>query len=259
MKIQILSDLHQEFHRDKRVLEEKDIVGEVVLLAGDITAGSRSIEYLKEYDVDIYSVLGNHEFYGRHWKHAVEEYKMIFANSNVHVMEDECITVKDKFILIASTLWTNFVAPMSQSVTPTFEVEPGWEHQAFFCQQMMSDFGAITALNVSAWEERHNRSREFIRLALSSNRDKGLPMVVMTHHAPSFQSTHPQYKDSPINGGFSVNLDWMIEEYQPALWIHGHHHTSSDYNIGQTRIICNPRGYPNEKFNTFNPYLTVEL
>ena len=29
----------------------------------------------------------------------------------------------------------------------------------------------------------------------------------------------------------------------PKLWIHGHMHNRSDYMIGDTRIVCNPRGY----------------
>ena len=29
-----------------------------------------------------------------------------------------------------------------------------------------------------------------------------------------------------------------------AVWIHGHTHTSFDYRIQGTRVVCNPRGYP---------------
>ena len=29
----------------------------------------------------------------------------------------------------------------------------------------------------------------------------------------------------------------------PALWVHGHTHTSHDYRVGRCRIVCNPRGY----------------
>ena len=30
-----------------------------------------------------------------------------------------------------------------------------------------------------------------------------------------------------------------------ALWVHGHTHDSFDYKVnGHTRVVCNPRGYP---------------
>ena len=38
-------------------------------------------------------------------------------------------------------------------------------------------------------------------------------------------------------------MDQYIEDLGADVWIHGHVHSSFDYNIGKTRIICNPRGY----------------
>jgi len=32
--------------------------------------------------------------------------------------------------------------------------------------------------------------------------------------------------------------------YKPSFWVHGHMHNTSDYIIGWTNVICNPRGYP---------------
>jgi hypothetical protein len=29
-----------------------------------------------------------------------------------------------------------------------------------------------------------------------------------------------------------------------ALWVHGHTHSSFDYLLNGTRVVCNPRGYP---------------
>jgi Icc-related predicted phosphoesterase len=33
---------------------------------------------------------------------------------------------------------------------------------------------------------------------------------------------------------------------RPALWLHGHTHGSCDYKLGDTRVVCNPMGYPGE-------------
>jgi hypothetical protein len=45
---------------------------------------------------------------------------------------------------------------------------------------------------------------------------------------------------------------------QIKYWIHGHTHTHFDYKIGECRVICNPRGYPNENTG-FDPNFEMEI
>ena len=71
--------------------------------------------------------------------------------------------------------------------------------------------------------------------------------VVVGHHSPSQKSTHEQYiNDTIMNGGYSSNMDEFIQDHpQIKLWTHGHTHHNFDYVIGETRVVCNPRGYIN--------------
>ncbi len=50
----------------------------------------------------------------------------------------------------------------------------------------------------------------------------------------------------------------LIERHQPALWVHGHTHTSFDYRIGASRIVCNPHGYGDEN-EAFDPGLVLDV
>jgi len=72
-------------------------------------------------------------------------------------------------------------------------------------------------------------------------------VIVVGHHAPSKQSTHPRYKDETLmNGGYSSDLsDFILDHPEIKLWTHGHTHEDFDYMIASTRIVCNPRGYIN--------------
>ena len=45
-------------------------------------------------------------------------------------------------------------------------------------------------------------------------------------------------------GAYASDVESIIYEHEPTLWIHGHIHDTRDYMIGNTRILCNPRGYP---------------
>ena len=74
---------------------------------------------------------------------------------------------------------------------------------------------------------------------------KDKKIVVVGHHSPSHQSIHVDYaRDTMMNGGYHSNLDeFILDRPQIVLWTHGHTHVPFDYNIGTTRIVCNPRGY----------------
>jgi Icc-related predicted phosphoesterase len=89
----------------------------------------------------------------------------------------------------------------------------------------------------------HKEMLDYIRLMIEGKFDQ--KFVVVGHHAPSKQSTHPRYADETImNGGYSSDLsEFIMDHPQIKLWTHGHTHEDFDYMIGSTRIVCNPRGY----------------
>ena len=82
---------------------------------------------------------------------------------------------------------------------------------------------------------------------------------MLTHHAPSELSINEKYGDDETNNCFASNHTEFIKKSKIDLWAHGHTHTSFDYFIGDTRIICNPRGYGFENLYGFSDALTVEL
>jgi len=105
----------------------------------------------------------------------------------------------------------------------------------------------------------HVASRRFLESALRPDADSTLRAhVVVTHHAPAAASIAPRFVGKPLNAAFASRLDDLIENGRPSLWVHGHTHSSFDYRLGQTRVLCNPRGYPGEN-PYFQPGLVVEV
>jgi len=75
---------------------------------------------------------------------------------------------------------------------------------------------------------------------------------------PSIRSIADRYRADPVSAAFASNMDGFILEHQPRLWIHGHTHESFDYEIGKTRVVCNPRGYASiEENKGFRPDYTL--
>ena len=45
-----------------------------------------------------------------------------------------------------------------------------------------------------------------------------------------------------------------------ALWVHGHTHTSVDFEVAGTRVVSNQRDYPGEgEESGFRPALVIDL
>jgi Icc-related predicted phosphoesterase len=126
----------------------------------------------------------------------------------------------------------------------------------------LNDFSQITVegerLNPDLFWGLNKMAKVFLQNALDTFSEH--KRVVVTHHLPSRRSVPLRYQERPENWGYVCEMDEMILDNGPDIWIHGHTHDSMDYPIGNTRIICNPRGYVDEGGNPkFNMNLEVEI
>lgn len=277
MKIHSCSDLHTEF-------SDYDITNttgaDVLILAGDILMAGvlherrpdniSSENYNTKQDLavqfrnflqkcseqykNVIYVLGNHERYRSKYNASVNyikeecnEYK------NIHVLENESIIINDvKFI--GCTLWTDL-----NKNDPITELT---------LKQGMNDYKVIThdgsiyrKLNPRDTYNTHMESVRYIHKELKNYEGN---VVIVTHHSPSFESVDEEFKhDHYMNGGYCSSLENIMDIYPNIkYWFHGHLHKFKDYTINNTRIICNPRGYHNNRHqeNTnFNPTMVVEI
>lgn len=265
MKVAVCSDLHLEFEDINLTNDEG---AEVLILSGDImiaedlhnhkhfeynpyTPGAledlgrrqqtalRFRDFLKRCSFQFPHVIyiaGNHEFYHGRWKASLDHLREeCSAFPNIYFLENDIKTIGE-FTFIGCTLWTD----MNKGDPLTLHA----------INDMMNDFKIIrndehgyTKLRPAHAMFRHHRSVGYIKSIVQGMYDE--KFVVVGHHAPSKQSTHPKYKnDYLMNGGYSSDLsDFILDHPQIKLWTHGHTHDPFDYMIGTTRIVCNPRGY----------------
>ena len=252
MRIHVLSDLHLESSRmPKYVPPECD----VVVLAGDISPGLPGVIWAKEtFKVPVIYVPGNHEYYVRRSLAAqIEAMRRHAEGSNVIILDNETVDI-DGVRFIGSTLWSDFDL-----------YGQNFFHQAV-ASRAMSDyaFAYMEDDQVLTPEDTlriHFASRQFIGDELAKPFEG--KKVVVTHHGPSEKSVAPKWHLHPLTPAFTSNMDAMILEHGPPLWIHGHTHDSFDYVLGNTRVVVNPRGYHMkgmiENGHAFNDQLVVEL
>jgi predicted phosphodiesterase len=248
VKLHILSDIHLEF----AAFEPPATDADVVLLAGDIWVGPRGIEWAaRTFDRPVIYVLGNHEYYGGHFKNTLTKIKRVAAGTGVHVLDGEAL-ILDGVRFLGATLWTDFAV----TGNPVFAQAEA--------QHNMSDYRHIRAaayrrLRPADTRADHLAARMFLQAALGEPFDG--QTVVVTHHGPARASIAAPYRNgySHINASYVSDLEVLLGP--PALlWVHGHTHYSFDYRLGGTRVVCNPRGYlPHEPNEQFDPGMVVEV
>lgn len=248
MRLHILSDLHLEF----APFELPKVEADVVILAGDVHPGFLGLKWIQDNirEVPVIYVMGNHEFYGKDIPKLTMEFKERTCGTNVHVLENDSIEI-DGVKFLGTTLWTDFELDG--------DLIAGQAEAAF----QMTDYRRIRlAPQYSKFRPRDSRrmhleSVEWLKKQVANC--STVPKVVVTHHAPSRRSFKPQKQHHPLSPSYASNLDALVESSNARLWIHGHIHHCSDYTVGATRVLVNPRGYPEERVKEFNPSLVVEI
>jgi predicted phosphodiesterase len=284
MKIALASDVLLEFgHLELNNVDNAD----VLVLSGDICVASkfgpnydRFFQDASRLFKNVVYIMGNHEHYDGDFAKSESILRAALKRySNVHFLEKEIVKIDD-VTFIGGTLWTDMnkedpmtmwhvarrmndfriVRNSNRMVTrtvPIYEENPLYtddgqnggkyskDEKGFYIEigqkkkQEPSTFCPEDAV------PEHKAMVDYIRTVIEGKFDE--KFVVVGHHAPSKQSTHPRYQhDTLMNGAYSSSLDeFILDHPQIKLWTHGHTHEDFDYMIGTTRVFCNPRGYIN--------------
>lgn len=241
MRIQIISDIHINHWRGsyKDFLDSIQTDADVLVIAGDafdirdeIETRERLVAVCARYPHVVY-VPGNHEYYTIKISEGNDRLHRLANIVNLTVLDAGVELVMGGKTFIGATMWQP--APDPDEYT-----------------QEITDHMIIPAFSREA-PQQFEEFRAFLETTL------GPQHIVVTHHTPSYKSCALQFMGSPANRWFHTpEVEPLILERKPAMWIHGHTHAPFDYKLGKTRMICNPRGYPGEGV-AFNPKLVVEI
>lgn len=260
MKRGLASDLHLDFGPMNP--EFFSWRGDELFLAGDVGEEDRIRKEdmrpfwdgVAEMAPRTYMICGNHEHYGSELDASYDHLREFFAKHypNVTLLQNETVELSDGKMLFGTTLWTDFGGnPLSELHVST----------------SLNDYRQIRVkkkqykrVNVSDIRLENRIAYNHLLNALEQHTD----LIVMTHHAPSWTSIPSRFatpENFHLNTGYANRLDSLIESCQNVqTWVHGHIHNRSDYMIGSTRVVANPRGYPREKVEWYTEtYLPFEF
>lgn len=286
MKIKLVSDLHLEF--SDCFINNNDNC-DVLILGGDImvatdlhdhpepanTADQAAIaagtglgrrqqraqrfrDFLKRCSFQfphVIYVMGNHEFYHGRFYDSVDHIRTECAKfPNIYFLENDTKIIDD-VTFVGATLWTD----MNKGDPMTMHAIEGMMNDFRIIKNDKRNYASMSARDVVS---RHARTLQYFRSVLAEQHDR--KFVVVGHHSPSFQSVHESYKSQYLmNGGYHSDLsEFIMDHPQIKLWTHGHTHYPFDYVIGETRIVCNPRGYEGDGYSEdtgWNPDIVLEV
>lgn len=258
-----MSDLHLELEQGPAdfswipgVPFPDELDPDVIVLAGDIHRGVNAIHWatLTFPETPVILVPGNHEFYRRCLPETLAHMRTAAAQrTSVRLLDNDVAMFGDVRIL-GATLWTDFL--LYGKARKVFAMRQAGRRMNDFQLIHLSDGHAFTPQDSVRL---HRRSLKWLIKRLSEPFNG--KTVVVTHHLPSALSIHPRYEGQLLNTAFASHLDHLMTGPRaPALWIHGHTHASCDYVCGNTRVVCNPRGYVDWDLNgAFKPHLVVEV
>ena len=286
MKIKLVSDLHLEFS-DINIQNNEGC--DVLILGGDICiaqdlhdhpapnntaeqaaiaagtglgrrqqAAQRYMDFFKRCSFQfphLIYIMGNHELYNGKFFAGIDYMREELAKyPNIYMLEQDTKIIDD-VTFVGATLWTD----MNRGDPLTMHAIEGMMNDFRIIRNDKRSFATMSARDVA---DRHARTLGYFRSVLAEQHDR--KFVVVGHHTPSFQSCHPMYgNDTLMNGGYHSDLsEFILDHPQVKLWTHGHTHHPFDYVIGETRVVCNPRGYENDGYSEqtgWNPNIVLEV
>jgi predicted phosphodiesterase len=248
VRLRILSDLHVEF----ALCALNPVDADVVIVAGDVHPGRTSLKWILNTfpNETVLFVLGNHEFYGHALPKLADDLKAQTAGTKVHVLDNDGVILNGVRFL-GTTLWTDFKLRGNPADAGALAAAKMTDYRRIRVSPRYSRLKGLDTARL------HARSCQWLQDQFEQSSTE--PTVVITHHAPSERSLRPVFLNDELSPAYASHLDDLVAASGAKLWIHGHTHTATDYRIGETRVLSNQRGYPDDPAPGFQPDLVVEI
>jgi Icc-related predicted phosphoesterase len=271
MKINLVSDLH---------INVRDIElpgGDVLIIAGDcMEAGHLRLaenagknvfmadryrrfasEEMTKYRKVVY-IMGNHEHYHNTFETTYKWISKILPD-NVHFLDNDNVQIDDVYFW-GGTMWTDMHRRCPITTTQVGMMMNDFHLIRYEDSKRVNNYWTNKFTPHCAIQENTFAVQQLSNFLADHRDDK---VVVVSHHAPTPQSVNEKYRSEYyLNGGYHNHLqDLIMDNPQIKAWVHGHMHDPVDYMVGETRVLCNPRGYAGheQRAEEFDPGFAFEV
>ena len=233
MEFQIASDLHIEkkYPKVPKITDYITPKAPRLILAGDVGR----VEYWDQYSAFIVGVChhfknviliaGNYEYYTKDPNLTMEKVDRKLKglenlSPNLRVLQNETYSLGKKLIIFGATFWSQ-LPPKVVLGLPIYTA-PG------------------VKITSSYYSMLHFQSR--VKLEEMINRTQNLDLVVISHHAPTFEGTlaSKYRKNYPKNTLYCSHMEEYLTSKKVSTWIYGHTGYNTDIVLPEnTRLVSN--------------------
>jgi len=244
MKIRYISDIHLDWDETFRIPSMDDDKETTLVIAGDLWKDCKHLTKIlqpkgkswlaitaSQFKYVVY-VLGNHDNWGTNLDTLPDKCNRLHKEQgldNVFLLENSVIEL-DGIKFAGGTLWTDYG---NRNTISMMEAE-----------DYMNDYRLTTV------GKEYRKMKPIDCLHIFDKTKKTIfnsgADVVVTHMAPSYCSVNHKYRcdrHELSNTWYYSELSSYIADSGIKLWVHGHMHDPCEYTIGDTTVVCNPKGY----------------
>lgn len=240
--IEIISDIHADIN--KKVTYPFDFRSGFTICCGDIASSAQDVvSWVRTYLSNGIVVHGNHLGYNSN-KCLEDEISYLSSElqlkSPIVYLNNTCKEHKG-IMFLGCCMYTDFSLYGESEKLYSMQVGKRTLND-FRVVKYRDSEGNLSTQVPENYIKMFNESKQFIldKTAQYSN----MPIVIVTHFAPSIYSISPAYEGSEINPCFATDMGDVIESRPNIrLWCHGHVHNKVDYIYKGVRVIANPFGY----------------
>lgn len=294
MKIDFISDTHIDFwvketnpQKDKfqKQIEEyaemigiKDSKSDVLIIPGDLGHYANQdmtfLLYCKTIYKHVFLVTGNHDLYlisnaiqkkyVRDSWNRKNEMKKFCRDNGIHYLDGNIISVDGVTFAGTGMSWDksyyNFI---NETEASDYQIREYFNNTMNDSRLIFKDgkdnYKVPTAYGGSFlssgfdsfkyFNEEYNKLQRF--------NDFDYIDVMVSHYGPIIPDTLPEHYQEQSTTFYYFDGKKDVERINPKFWLYGHSHINYDFKHNNTRLICNPLGYPGE--NTYNKVKTIEI
>ena len=243
MRLQIVSDLHFETHKDKVYVQDYITpTGDILVMAGDIGSMYRTrqlVDILEQacsmFPIVIY-VPGNHEYYmlpkskPRRFstlENVMTKFKQ--THDNFYFLNRSKLQIGN-YLFIGATLWTN-------------------------PKEFTNRIVRIHNITRERFLMRHNLDKKFIYNSLTYSKNNDLIPIVVTHYPPSEKAKNPNRSHDKYSSLYYNNFD-VSNVY---MWISGHTHYNYSINESGCKLVSNQLGKKKDNIEDYQKNYVIEI
>ena len=240
MEIQYISDIHIDLLTPKQIMRFKSLfkpIAPICVLAGDIGNPFKNewqyfdlLVFVSSHFEKVFLICGNHEYYTNNIEETENKISSIVSDISPNItFLNNSYEDYEGIRFIGTTLCSNIQ-------NPDFTT---------------NDILCINNFSVEKNNELHDTAVKFLQKELSNCIDNNIYSIVISHHLPLNELTHPYYKKDIYKNYlqcYSSDLSEIITKNGRIIlgWFYGHTHKSSIQTHYNNIFLCNSVGYSNE-------------